>query len=93
MRLPWYLYFLTYFVKCRVFNNRIPLLAGFKITNRCNLSCIHCPFWKRTSPEMLTFDQVKQILVNLHQMGVRILILREENLLSGEMVRIPFMTL
>ena len=75
MRLPWYLYFLTYFVKCRIFKRRIPLLAGFKITNRCNLRCIHCPFWKRTSPEMLTFDQVKQILLTLYGMGIRILIL------------------
>ncbi|MDX1777842.1 MAG: radical SAM protein, partial [Thermodesulfobacteriota bacterium] len=62
-------------MKCRVFGKRIPLLAGFKITNRCNLECIHCPFWKRTSPELLTFDQIKQILQTLYRRGVRILIL------------------
>lgn len=75
MNLPWYLYFLTYYIKCRFFRKRIPLLAGFKITNRCNLSCLHCPFWKRNSPKMLTFNQVKNILTTIHQLGIRILIL------------------
>ena len=75
MKLPWYISFLVYYVKCRLFKKRIPLLAGFKITNRCNLNCIHCPFWKRPSPEMLTFAQVKKILLKLHKAGIRILIL------------------
>ena len=75
MHLPWYLYFFTYYVKCYFFKKRTPLLAGFKITNLCNLRCVHCPFWKRTSPEMLTFDQVKNILLTLYQMGIKILIL------------------
>jgi len=24
-----------------------PLLGGVKLTHDCNLSCAHCPFWKR----------------------------------------------
>jgi MoaA/NifB/PqqE/SkfB family radical SAM enzyme len=84
MHLPWYLYFFTYYVKCYFFRKRIPLLAGFKITNQCNLRCVHCPFWKRTSPQMLTFDQVKSILETL-------LSLKEENHSSGGMVLLPFM--
>jgi len=75
MRVPWYVYFFTYYLKCRLMRKRIPLLAGFKITNRCNLSCVHCPFWKRSSPDMLTFTQVKNILSTLHRLGIRILIL------------------
>lgn len=75
MKLPWYLYFLTYYLKCSFFQKRIPLLAGFKISNRCNLSCVHCSFWNRNPSKMLTFNQVKNILSTLHQMGIRILIL------------------
>jgi len=75
MKLSWYLYFFSYYLKCRFFQKRIPLLAGFKITSRCNLSCAHCPFWKLTHPAMLSFNQVKNTLVTLHQLGVRILIL------------------
>ena len=75
MKLPWYLHFFTYYLKCRLFQKRIPLLAGFKITNSCNLSCVHCPFWKRNPPRMLTFNQVKNILSTLYELGIRILIL------------------
>ena len=75
MRFPWYLYLFTYYLKCRFLHKKIPLLAGFKITNRCNLNCLHCPFWKRDTSEMLTFNQVKNILSTLHQLGIRILIL------------------
>lgn len=75
MRLPWYLYFFTYYLKSYFLQKRIPLLAGFKITNRCNLSCLHCPFWKGNPPKMLTFNQVKNILSTLYQLGIRILIL------------------
>ena len=75
MRLPWYLYLFTYYLKCRFFKERTPLLAGFKITSRCNLSCLHCPFWERNPPKVITFHQVKNILSTLHELGIRILIL------------------
>ena len=75
MRSPWYLYFFTYYLKCRFLQKKTPILAGFKITNRCNLNCVHCPFWKRNAPDTLTFNQVKNILSELHRLGVRILIL------------------
>ena len=74
-RLPWYVYFFTYYLKCVFFKQRIPILAGFKITKRCNLSCAHCPFWKLNHQETLTFNQVKNILSELHRLGTRILIL------------------
>ena len=75
MKLPWYLHFFTYYLKCRLFQKRIPLLAGFKITNSCNLSCVHCPFWERNPQKMLAFNQVKNILSTLYELGIRILIL------------------
>lgn len=75
IKLPWYLYFFIYYLKCCFLQKKTPILAGFKITNRCNLSCVHCPFWKRNASDMLTFNQVKEILSELHRLGVRILIL------------------
>lgn len=30
---------------------RVPLLASFKVTYRCNLACLACPFHRRTSAE------------------------------------------
>lgn len=74
-RLPWYVYFFTYYLKCAFFKKRISLLAGFKIIKRCNLSCAHCPFWKLNHQKILTFNQVKNILSELHRLGTKILIL------------------
>ena len=46
-----------------------PLLGGVKLAHDCNLSCVHCPFWKREQAS-LTFAQVVQSLETLRQMGV-----------------------
>lgn len=51
-----------------------PVLAGYKITHKCNLKCKHCPYWKRSGPEQ-DFDGVVDTLGRLSSMGVRILIL------------------
>lgn len=51
-----------------------PLLAGFKLTDRCDLRCRACPFWRRAGSDM-PFPRVKQVLQHLHDSGVRLLIL------------------
>ncbi len=75
MKVPWYLDFFAYYLQCAFLQKKRPILAGFKITGRCNLHCIHCPFWKRPAVPPLTFDQVKARLLELARRGVRILIL------------------
>ncbi|MHC4780877.1 MAG: radical SAM protein, partial [Planctomycetota bacterium] len=50
-----------------------PLLAGFKLTHRCNLRCVHCPFWRRETPE-LGFDAVVERLHRLRELGVLMVI-------------------
>jgi Fe-coproporphyrin III synthase len=62
--------FLVYNLRGRV----PPVLAGYKITNRCNLRCTHCPFWRRSGPEQ-DFDGVLATLERLAGLGIRILIL------------------
>jgi len=62
------------FVKYRLGRDLTPMLAGYKITHRCNLKCRHCPYWRRTGPEQ-GFDGVVTTLRLLNRMGVRILIL------------------
>ena len=51
-----------------------PVLAGYKITHRCNLKCRHCPYWQRSGPEQ-DFQGVVSTLERLRTMGVKILIL------------------
>ncbi len=74
IRTAWFLYFLKYYIKTHYLGRKQPLLAGFKITHRCNLKCRHCPFWHENLPE-LRFEQVREIFKNLYGMGVRILII------------------
>ncbi|HMK34581.1 MAG TPA: radical SAM protein [Desulfomonilaceae bacterium] len=62
--------FLAYNLAGRV----APVLAGYKITNKCNLTCTHCPFWKRSGEEQ-DFQGVLATLQRLAALGVRILIL------------------
>ncbi|MFH0824635.1 MAG: radical SAM protein [Pseudomonadota bacterium] len=51
-----------------------PVLAGYKITHRCNLKCSHCPYWSRKGPES-DFSDVTAALKCLKKMGARILII------------------
>ncbi|MFH1115082.1 MAG: radical SAM protein [Pseudomonadota bacterium] len=62
--------FLTYHITGRA----SPVLAGYKITHKCNLRCSHCPYWRRSGPER-DFEGVMETLVRLSKMGVKILIL------------------
>ena len=68
-----YPYFLLHNLKSRFFNKRRPLLAGFKITYRCNLRCRSCPFWKIESPH-ISFDKATSVIDKLYDAGVRLLI-------------------
>lgn len=72
--MKWFRYFLSYYFQTRFLGNKKPILAGFKLTHKCNLACRHCPFWKRQSVEMLKFNQVVNILHKLYQLGIRIVI-------------------
>lgn len=62
--------FLAYHIAGRI----SPVLAGYKITHKCNLMCSHCPYWRRSGPEQ-NFEGVLRTLHRLRTMGVRILIL------------------
>jgi MoaA/NifB/PqqE/SkfB family radical SAM enzyme len=66
-------YLLLYYLGT-LLGKKKPLLGGIKLTHKCNLSCMHCPFRKRSAPS-LTFPQVVSSLSTLHEWGVRIVII------------------
>ncbi|MHB0878500.1 MAG: radical SAM protein [Anaerolineae bacterium] len=66
--------FLAMQVRSRLLRQRRSLLAGYKLTSRCNLICAHCPFWRRRSPD-LGFAGVTGVLDRLHAAGARLLVL------------------
>ena len=48
-------------------------MAGFKVTNRCNLRCRACPFWQMADDDVL-YAKALDILNKLYNAGVRLLI-------------------
>ncbi|UCE19555.1 MAG: radical SAM protein [Gemmatimonadota bacterium] len=69
-----YLYFLKHNLEARLLKRRRPLLAGFKITNRCNLRCRVCPFWKMAD-DNVPYTLALGVMDKLYAGGVRLLIL------------------
>jgi len=43
--------FPAFFIRRKIFGQKIPLLASFKLTYRCNLACAACPFHRRAEEE------------------------------------------
>jgi len=65
-------YLLSYYLGSLV-GRKGPLLGGMKLTHNCNLTCVHCPFWKREKAS-LSYPQAVSSLRALHELGVRIII-------------------
>lgn len=51
-----------------------PLISSFKLTNRCTLKCLHCPFWRSNEILELKYDETAAILQKLHGDGIKIVI-------------------
>jgi len=69
-----YAYFIVHNLRCRFLGHRIPLLASFKLTYRCNLRCQGCPFWRQPHDNELDLAGVIDTLDRLHDMGIRLVI-------------------
>lgn len=63
-----------YVLRNYLFAQRKPFLASYKVTYRCNLRCLQCPFYSLESPTP-TFEQACQTLDQLYQRGNRMVVL------------------
>ncbi len=68
-----YFYFLQHNVQTRLLNKRNALLAGMKITYRCNLRCKACPFW-RIENQSISYENACIMMDNFYKNGVRLII-------------------
>ncbi|MDD3520448.1 MAG: radical SAM protein [Actinomycetota bacterium] len=71
---------LSYFIGFKIkntFNRKYkkPLLAGIKITTKCNMRCTHCPFWRKNNGLSMSWDVFKKSVKKLYDLGARILII------------------
>jgi MoaA/NifB/PqqE/SkfB family radical SAM enzyme len=67
---------LDFYVRRKLFGQRIPLLASFKLTYHCNLSCSACPFHGRATENnsQITWDGAIEALETLKRLGTRIVV-------------------
>lgn len=75
-RFPWPLELSKYFFERKILGRRIPLLASFKVTYRCNLACRACPFHLRAAEENAQISRLRAVAVmeTLYRLGTRIVI-------------------
>jgi Fe-coproporphyrin III synthase len=73
---PWPLNLSWFFLQRKILGRRIPLLASFKITHRCNLSCRACPYHLRSNTEVvhMSWDKAIEALESLHRVGTRFVV-------------------
>lgn len=72
-RAPWFTH-IPYILRHHVFSrSRRPFLASYKLTFRCNLRCLQCPFYTNQSPDP-TFEQVLATLDQLQARGSRLVV-------------------
>ena len=68
-------YLFKYAVRSRISSRfKKPLMCSFKITNRCNLKCMHCPFIRNGDSVELDYKKTIDIMKKLYTDGVRILV-------------------
>ncbi|HRS97499.1 MAG TPA: hypothetical protein P5040_04880, partial [Smithella sp.] len=75
-RLPWLPDMAGFFLQRKILRRKIPLLASFKVTHRCNLECRACPFHLRTDEDnsRMSWDAAIAALENLRRLGTRLVV-------------------
>lgn len=62
-----------YYIKAKL-GTKGPILCGIKLTHRCTLHCIACPYWRRPGQD-LSWQQLTELFPRLFDLGVRVVIL------------------
>jgi MoaA/NifB/PqqE/SkfB family radical SAM enzyme len=68
--------FPAFFIRRKIFREKIPLLASFKLTYHCNLACLACPFHLRAGAEIthISWPSAKTSLDTLQRLGALIVV-------------------
>jgi Fe-coproporphyrin III synthase len=76
MHLPWPLDLSRFYFQRKILGRKIPLLASFKVTYRCNLACLACPFHLRSHEENshMSWDTAITTMESLRRLGTRIIV-------------------
>jgi len=74
--LPWPVDLPRFYLQRKIRGRKIPLLASFKVSYRCNLRCRACPFHLRAEEDgaQMSRDKVLGALETLHRQGTRLVV-------------------
>jgi Fe-coproporphyrin III synthase len=74
--LSWPLDLSWFFLQRKILNRKIPLLASFKVTYQCNLTCRACPFHLRSddTESSLSWHKAIEAMNSLRRAGTRIIV-------------------
>jgi len=75
-KLPWIIDLPKFYLQRRIRGRKVPLLASFKVTYRCNLSCRACPFHLRADEDgaNIRWEKAVAALDALHRQGTRLVV-------------------
>jgi len=75
-KLPWLIDLPRFYLQRKFRGRKIPLLASFKVTYRCNLSCLACPFHLRADEDgaNIRWETALTALDTLHRRGTRLVV-------------------
>jgi MoaA/NifB/PqqE/SkfB family radical SAM enzyme len=61
----------SFFLKTKIFRQKIPLIASFKLTYNCNLKCAPCPFHSKSGlpGTHISWDDAVKAIQNLKKTG------------------------
>ena len=73
---PWPLDLSWFLLQRKILGRKLPLLASFKVTYRCNLTCRACPFHLRSDDEdaPMSWNTAIGALESLHRFGTRMVV-------------------
>ena len=75
IRLPWPVDLTWFFLQRKILGRKLPLLASFKVTYRCNLVCRACPFHFRSGGEThMSWNTAIGALESLRRYGARLIV-------------------
>jgi MoaA/NifB/PqqE/SkfB family radical SAM enzyme len=74
--LSWPLDLSWFFLQRKILDRKLPLLASFKVTYRCNLACRACPFHLRSDDEEahMSWNTAIGALESLRRLGARMVV-------------------
>lgn len=76
--------FSTFGISTILFKRKKPILGTIIVTDKCNLTCLHCAV-NNVNSRIYKYEKIKQEMLDLYKQGIRILFYVEVKHFYGKM--------